>query len=179
MTKEHALFLDRDGTLNRDTGYLGNPDGLVLLPRVRETLREIRNFAKIFLFTNQSGVARGMFTLDDVHAVNRKLSLMLGDENFFDGICVALEHPDSPILGYRKPSPKYILETVEKFGLDKSKCLMAGDSRRDLEAAIGAGISAVRYTGDRDDESARLYAEENAIPSVSDFGEIAGLLESL
>ena len=78
-TNLQAIFLDRDGTLIENKHYLGSPDGVVLLPGVREALARARdNGIKLFLFTNQSGVGRGYFTMADVEAVNRRMIEMLG-----------------------------------------------------------------------------------------------------
>jgi len=101
-----AIFLDRDGTLIENRHYLAKPEGVAVLPGVREGLRVARERgAKLFLFTNQSGVGRGFFTLADVEAVNRRMleAIGLGDD-LFAGICIAPERPDEPQV-YRKPSP--------------------------------------------------------------------------
>ena len=97
-TREHsALFFDRDGTLNHDPGYLSDPDGVVLLPGVAQAMAALRVSFRLYLFTNQSGVARGYFGMDAVDAVNRRLCELLGDPDIFDGICIAPEHPDDTV----------------------------------------------------------------------------------
>jgi histidinol phosphatase-like enzyme len=95
-----AVFLDRDGTLIENRHYLSSPEGVALLPGVREGLQVARERgAKLFLFTNQSGVGRGMFTLADVEAVNRRMIEMLGlGDDLFAGICIAPERPDEPVV---------------------------------------------------------------------------------
>ncbi len=174
-----AIFFDRDGTLNHDSGYLCNPDDVVLLTGVRETLRNFKDAGyMLFLFTNQSGVARGYFGMDAVEAVNGRLFELLGG-NIFDGICIATEDPDNDGPdSYRKPSPRYILEMIEKFDLDRSKSFIVGDRKRDLEAGIRAGINAIRVFEDIDDEKSAAYCREHSLPSVSIFSEIAGLIAS-
>jgi len=144
---KRALFLDRDGTLIVHIPYLHTADGVELLPGVRDALALARSggFA-LYLFTNQSGVGRGMFTLADVHAVNRRMIELLGlGDDIFAGICIAPEAPHAPAL-YRKPSPRYILETCNAERLDPRACWMIGDSPSDWEAGLAAGInsSAVR-----------------------------------
>ena len=172
-----AVFFDRDGTLIRDTGYLHDPALVELLPGVKDTLHELRAHGfLLFLFTNQSGVARGYFTMDDVRAVNLRLSRLLGDrDEFFDGTCVAPEHPDEQPV-YRKPCPRYILETMEKFGLAPETCYMVGDRTSDLEAGLNAGIGAFRYFGDLDDAKAARFAEEKGLRSFSDFSDLTKIL---
>lgn len=168
-----AIFLDRDGTLMHDSGYVSDPDLVRLLPGVRETLRALREAGfLLFLFTNQSGVGRGYFGMDAVEAVNARLSRLLGDtDTFFDGMCIATERPDEPSR-YRKPSPNYILETMAALSLRPEDCIMVGDGRRDLEAGIGAGIKAIRYFGDIDDVAAAAFAKDHAIESIGDFGSL-------
>lgn len=172
-----AVFFDRDGTLIRDTGYLHDPALVELLPGVKETLHELRARGfLLFLFTNQSGVARGYFAMDDVRAVNLRLSHLLGDcDEFFDGVCVAPEHPDEPPV-YRKPCPRYILETLEQSGLSPADCFMIGDRTSDLEAGLNAGITPLRYFGDLDDAKAARFAEEKGIRSFSDFRDLTKLV---
>lgn len=173
-----AIFFDRDGTLNHDSGYLSSPEQVVLLPGVKETLAKLRESYRLFLFTNQSGVGRGFFGMDAVNAVNNRLAELLGDKDIFDDICVAPEHPDSPIQNYRKPSPKYILETIENFKLEPSKCFMVGDRKRDLEAGVNAGINAIRISADIDDAAAAAYCQEHSIPTATEFGLLTEIIEN-
>lgn len=168
-----AIFLDRDGTLMHDSGYVSDPDLVRLLPGVRETLLALREAGfLLFLFTNQSGVGRGYFGMDAVNAVNARLSQLIGDtDTFFDGMCIATERPSEPSR-YRKPSPNYILETMAALSLRPVDCVMVGDGRRDLEAGFGAGIRAIRYFGDIDDEAAAAFAKDHAMESISYFGSL-------
>ena len=168
-----AVFFDRDGTLIHDTGYLSDPDLVELLPGVRETLLALREAGYLlFLFTNQSGVARGYFGMDAVEAVNARIARLLGGGDvFFDGVCVAPEHPDDPPV-YRKPCPRFINETLRAFSLPRENCLMVGDRTSDLQAGVNAGIRAVRYCGDIDDQTAAAFARERSIEPVRDFREL-------
>jgi HAD superfamily hydrolase (TIGR01662 family) len=99
MTK--ALFLDRDGTLIFDKVYLADPAGVELIPGAADALRHARSLGyKLFLFTNQSGIGRGLHTIEDTHRVNARMEEMLGlPRPTFEGICIAPEHPErSPRL---------------------------------------------------------------------------------
>ena len=175
-TPRGAIFFDRDGTLIHDTGYLSNPDLVELLPGVRETLLALREAGfLLFLFTNQSGVARGYFGMEAVEAVNVRLARLLGgNDTFFDGVCIAPEHPDDPPV-YRKPCPRFINETRESLSLPRDLCLMVGDRTSDLQAGVNAGIRAVRYCGDIDDPAAAAFARDNAIETIRDFRELLRL----
>lgn len=157
MLGRGGLFFDRDGTLIHEEGYLHDPAKVALLPGVREALHALRKTYRLFLFTNQSGVGRGYYGMEDVLACNGRLEELLGGAGFFDGICVAPEHPDDPPV-YRKPNPRYILETIDRFGLDSSACAMFGDRTSDLKAGINAKIRAVLVTQDRVDADAASFA---------------------
>jgi D-glycero-D-manno-heptose 1,7-bisphosphate phosphatase len=143
-----ALFLDRDGTLIIDKDYLSDPDGVVLLPGVVDGLRHARTLGyRLFLFTNQSGIGRGYYTLADAQRVNARMEQMIGlGSPLFADICIAPEAPDQPSL-YRKPSPRFIHEMVAKYSLDPLRCTMVGDRESDIEAGLAAGIHSVAVTG--------------------------------
>jgi D-glycero-D-manno-heptose 1,7-bisphosphate phosphatase len=144
-----AIFFDRDGTLIEDAHYLRDPGGVVLLPGVREALARARSAGvSLFLFTNQSGVARGLLTLDDVEAVNRRMIELLGcGDDLFAGMCIAPEHPDETPR-FRKPSPRFIQETLACHRIDPAAAWMVGDSPVDWEAGLNAGISVAAIAAD-------------------------------
>ena len=133
--------MDRDGTLIEHVPYLHDPAGVVLLPGVREALLRAKEASiQLFLFTNQSGVGRGLFSLTDVEAVNGRMLDLLGlGSNLFTAICIAPERPDEP-SAYRKPSPRFIKETLALHGIDRDAAWMLGDSAVDWEAGRNAGI---------------------------------------
>jgi D-glycero-D-manno-heptose 1,7-bisphosphate phosphatase len=143
-----ALFLDRDGTLIIDKDYLSDPAGVVLLPGVVDGLRRARELGyRLFLFTNQSGIGRGYYTLADAQRVNARMEQMIAlPSPLFDEICIAPEAPDQPSL-YRKPSPRFIEEMIAKHSLDPQQCTMVGDRESDIEAGLAAGIRSVAVTG--------------------------------
>lgn len=171
-----AVFFDRDGTLIRDPGYLHDPGKVELLPSVAETFGALRDGgALLFLHTNQSGPARGMFPISDVIACNRRMFELLGGGEPFAAVCVADEPPGTP-GGYRKPSPRFIQETIARFGLDPRRCLVVGDKRRDLESAVAANVPAIRIAADHDDPDAAAFAIDNGFPTITDFAELLPLL---
>ena len=136
-----ALFLDRDGTLIVDKHYLADPAGVELLPGVADGLRHARALGyALFLFSNQSGVGRGYYTLDDALRVNARMEQLIGlPAPLFQGVCMATETPDQPMV-YRKPSPRFILEMIAAHQLVPSSCFMVGDRETDIEAGQSAGI---------------------------------------
>lgn len=136
-----ALFLDRDGTLIVDKHYLSDPAGVELLPGVPEALRRARTLGyELFLFTNQSGIGRGMYTLEDSVRCNRRMEELIAlPAPVFAETCIAPEAPDQP-QQYRKPSPRFILETLARYRFDPADCWMVGDNLADVEAGRNAGI---------------------------------------
>ena len=147
LSKNKALFLDRDGTLIVDKGYLCNPDDVELLPYVCESLRFFQKEQWIFfLFSNQSGVGRGYYSLEQAQLCNQKLLQLLGlGEQFFQKICLATETPEQVPI-YRKPSPRFILECIEEFNLDRHQCWMIGDKLSDVQAGLRARIQVALLT---------------------------------
>lgn len=172
--KNKALFLDRDGTLNHDTHYLRDPDEVVLIDGAREALLRARELGYVFyLVTNQSGVNRGMLTMEDVHACNERLLKLLGmGDDLFAGVCIAPERPDEP-SEYRKPSPRFIHEMIQRDGLDPDNCYMLGDRESDWLCGVNAGVQAVALrTGKDITEKAAGVLAEHHIPlydSILDF----------
>ena len=139
-----ALFLDRDGTIILDKHYLSDPGGVELIPGAAGALRHARSLGfQLFLFTNQSGIARGLYTLDDVLRCNTRMEELLGlPAPVFTDICIAVEGPDEP-QRYRKPSPRFILESISRHALDREQCWMVGDREGDIDAGLNANIRSV------------------------------------
>lgn len=139
-----ALIFDRDGTLVEHVPYLSDPADVHLLPGVREALLVARAAgARLFLHTNQSGVARGYYDLAAVEACNERLIelLDLGPQPF-ERICIAPDLPDGTSL-YRKPSPRFAEEIMRDFGLPPAAVCYLGDRATDLATAHAAGTRGV------------------------------------
>ena len=136
-----AVFLDRDGTLIQDCDYLSRPEDVVIFPGVGPALHQLQKAGfLLFIVTNQSGVGRGYFTLDDVERVNRHLLNELAHENVrFEKIYMAPEAPDTPSRG-RKPSPQFLLDARDEFGVNLSESFIIGDKLIDLECGWNAGV---------------------------------------
>lgn len=136
-----AVFFDRDGTLNAERHYLSDPDQVELLPGVGKALRRLQDAGfRLFIVTNQSGIGRGYFTEAQLHAVNDRLLARLAPEGVrFDGIYFAPEAPDQPGRG-RKPSPEFLFDARDAFGLDLARSFMVGDKLIDLECGWNAGV---------------------------------------
>jgi len=151
-----AVILDRDGVLNVDHGYVGQVERLEWIPGARRAVRRL-NEAEVLAIvaTNQSGVARGLFSEADVERVHQAMQEDLAREGArIDAFYVcpfhdqaadpAYAHPDHPD---RKPNPGMLLRAIAAFDLDPAHTVMIGDQARDLEAARRAGILGVLFTG--------------------------------
>jgi D-glycero-D-manno-heptose 1,7-bisphosphate phosphatase len=172
-----ALFLDRDGTLIVDKVYLADPAGVEVIPGSGEALLRARRLGyRLYLFTNQSGIGRGFHTLEDTHRVNRRMEELLGlPPPLFDEVCIAQEAPGAAVV-YRKPSPRFILETIERNGLEPAQCWMVGDSSADAAAARAAGIrAALLRTGKVPPDSLPEVAEQK----IPVFDDLAAFVRTL
>jgi len=172
-----ALFLDRDGTLIVDKVYLADPAGVDLLPGAVDALRRARELGfRLFLFTNQSGIGRGYHTLADAERVNARLEELLGlPRPVFDGICIAPEAPDQPVV-YRKPSPKFVLEMIAQHRLDPAQCHMVGDSASDIQVALNAGIHPVVVRTGRTDPATIPEVARHGVPVFDSFAAFVATL---
>ena len=173
-----ALFLDRDGTIIEDTHYLHKPEEVSLIHGVTEALQlAIQKNYLLFLFTNQSGIGRGYYTLEDTISCNREMIRQLNIvDNLFAEICIATETPDQP-QNYRKPSPRFILEMVQKHDLNKNDCWMVGDRLSDLQAGINAKVKAAFVkTGKSLDGSTMDFLQIHNIPFYNTLLELSQAL---
>ncbi len=136
-----AVFLDRDGTIIEDKNYLNRPEQVALLPGAPAALKRLQDAGfKLFIVSNQSGVGRGYYTLADVERVNERLLSDLGQEGVrFDKVYFAPEAPEAPSRG-RKPSPQFLFDARDEFGVDLQQSYMIGDKLIDLECGWNAGV---------------------------------------
>ncbi len=172
-----ALFLDRDGTLIVDKVYLADPGGVELIAGAAEGLTRARALGyRLFLFTNQSGIGRGLHTLEDSHRVNARMEEMLGlPRPIFEEICIAPEAPGQPVV-YRKPSPRFILEAIGRHNLDRAQCWMVGDSAVDLGSATAAGIRPALVRTGKTNPDTLSAAVAQKVPIFDTFADFAKTL---
>src|SRR2546423_9043649 len=136
-----AVFLDRDGTLIEEKEYLCRPEEVTVLAGTGKALRRLQDAGfKLFIVSNQSGVGRGYFTLDEVALTNERLLEVLGQDGVdIEKVYIAPEAPDVPSRG-RKPSPQFLFDARDEFGLDLASSYMIGDKLSDLECGWNAGV---------------------------------------
>ena len=141
LNMNRAIFLDRDGTLNVEKEYLHRPEDVVIFPSALEALRRLHDADyKLIVVTNQSGVGRGYYTMADVDRVNSRIARELEAAGApVDKFYIAPEAPDQPSRG-RKPSPQFLFDARDEFGLDLAFCYMIGDKLIDLECGWNAGV---------------------------------------
>ena len=129
-----------------------------------------------FLFTNQSGIGRGLHTREDTLRVNARMEELVGLPGpLFAATCIAPERPDQPAV-YRKPSPRFILETITAQALDPARCWMVGDSAADLGAGLAAHVRVAAVRTGKIDPLALPEVRERGIPVFADFGAFAATL---
>jgi D-glycero-D-manno-heptose 1,7-bisphosphate phosphatase len=146
-----AVFMDRDGTLVEEVGYLNHLSRLKVLPRSAEAVRRLNESGwPALLVTNQSGVARRIFDMNLLEQVHAALTSALAEGGAkLDGIYFCPHHPDAADPAYRavcecrKPKPGMFLRAAKEHGVDLSRSYLVGDSATDMEAARNAGVTGV------------------------------------
>jgi len=139
-----AVFLDRDGTINEEVGYVNHIGRFWLLPRVGEAIRLLNQHEfKTVVVTNQSGAARGYFVETLIHEVHQKMKTLLSKEGaHLDGVFYCPHHPDQK-CHCRKPETGLIEEASEELDIDCSRSYMVGDRRGDIEFANKVGAKGI------------------------------------
>ena len=172
--KQKAIFLDRDGTINKYVGYLRTPEQFELLEGVGEAIRKINLFGYLaIVVTNQPVIARGEVTADGLQQIHNKMETMLGKEGaYLDGVYYCPHHPDKGFAGEveelkiicecRKPKAGLLLQAAKDFNIDLSQSWMIGDSENDVLAGKNAGCKTA-LIGETD------YGQNLQVTSLLDF----------
>ncbi|ART80223.1 D-glycero-beta-D-manno-heptose 1,7-bisphosphate 7-phosphatase [Oceanisphaera avium] len=143
-----VIFLDRDGVINQDTGYVSTRDNFVFIEGVIDAMKQLKEKGyQLVIVTNQSGIARGLFSEDDFIRLTEWMDWSLADRDIdLDGIYFCPHHPtegtgpNTQICNCRKPAPGLFLEAIADLNVDVSASYMVGDKLSDLQAAQAAGI---------------------------------------
>lgn len=172
--KQKAIFLDRDGTINKYVGFLRNIDDFELLPGVAEAIKKLNASGYLAIVaTNQPVLARGEVTFEQLDEIHNKMETLLGQEGaYLDAIYFCPHHPDKGFEGEvpelkidcdcRKPKPGMLLKAAEDFNIDLTSSWMVGDSKHDIGAGKNAGCHAA-LIGNED------YGQEMTVDSLLDF----------
>ena len=147
-TMNKAFLLDRDGTINVDTGYVGEPEKVELLPGAARSIRKMNEAGYlVIVISNQSGVARGYFTMEDVHRVNQRINELLAAEGaHIDAFYVCPHLKGAAVKKFdldclcRKPKTGLFRQAMEEYDLDPELCYACGDKARDVERLPELGI---------------------------------------
>ena len=153
--KAKAVFFDRDGVLNVDVAYLYKIEDLRWIDGAREAVAYLTQLGyKIFIVTNQSGIARGYYTVEqmnELHAYMQQEIAVAGGK--IEKIYYCPHHPEGSVPEYtgvcdcRKPKPGMLLQALAEYDIDKEQSFLVGDSKRDVEAAEAVGVEGYLYTG--------------------------------
>lgn len=171
--KQRAVFLDRDGTINKYVGFLRNISDFELLPNVDKAIKLINSSSYLaIVVTNQPVIARGEVTTDELDLIHKKMETLLGQSGaYINGLYYCPHHPDKGYEGEvaelkfeckcRKPKPGMLYQAAEDFNIDLSESWVIGDSKTDIQAGINAGCKTI-LIGD----STENFGQDHAVNSL-------------
>ena len=138
-----AVFLDRDGTLIEDNGSLRSPTQVVFYVATVPALRRLQEYFRLFIVTNQSGIAKGELTLEEANQVNAHVVERLREYGVRIGAVYCCPHQRSDHCACIKPKPFFLVQAAREYGLDLSRSFVIGDHPHDVEFARNAGATGV------------------------------------
>jgi len=143
MAKHPAIFLDRDGTILEDTGYIKNPQDMIFYPESFKALSILQEYYLLFIISNQSGISKGLITEGEVKEVNNYLIEVLKarDIAIYDIFCCPHKSEDNCIC--KKPNPYFINKAAELYNLNLAGSFIFGDHPSDVECGLNAGIKPI------------------------------------
>lgn len=168
--KQKAIFLDRDGTINKYVGFLRNIEQFELLSGVSEAIRKINQSGYLaVVVTNQPVIARGEVTYTELQEIHNKMETILGkDGAYLDGIYFCPHHPDKGFKGEvkelkincncRKPNPGLLLQAASDFNINLEQSWMIGDGKNDIQAGKNAGCKTVLIGDDEFGQDITVYS---------------------
>lgn len=168
--KQKAIFLDRDGTINKYVGFLRNIEQFELLSGVSEAIRKINQSGYLaVVVTNQPVIARGEVTYTELQEIHNKMETILGkDGAYLDGIYFCPHHPDKGFKGEvkelkincncRKPNPGLLLQVASDFNINLEQSWMIGDGKNDIQAGKNAGCKTVLIGDDEFGQDITVYS---------------------
>jgi D-glycero-D-manno-heptose 1,7-bisphosphate phosphatase len=157
--KQRAVFLDRDGTINIDAGFITRPEDFTLIDGAAQAIKHLNDAGYlVIVVTNQPVIARGACTVETLELIHQKMETLLGKEGAcLDAVFYCPHHPDRGFAGEipalkiecdcRKPKPGMIFAAAKKYNIDTAQSWMIGDSERDIRAGKAASCKTVFLTG--------------------------------
>lgn len=176
--KQKAIFLDRDGTINKYAGFVRTPEEFELLPGVAHAIKSINESGYLcIVVTNQPVIARGEVSFAQLDEIHNKMETLLGREGaYLDAIYFCPHHPDGGFEGEvpelkiacecRKPKPGMLLKAAGDYNIDLGKSFMIGDSRSDMEAGKAAGCKTILLSDVTDTDADADYIFEGLRQAV-------------
>lgn len=174
--KQKAIFLDRDGTLNKYVGFLRKEEEFELIDGVAEAVKKINQSGYLaIVITNQPVIARGEVTFEGLQTIHNKMETLLGKEGaYLDGIYFCPHHPHKGYEGEvselkidcdcRKPKPGMLLKAAEDFNIDLSQSYMVGDGENDIKAGMAAGCKTVLLNTEGEE-----FGQDICVGSLKEF----------
>lgn len=133
-----AIFLDRDGTINNDSGYVHKPEDLLILPGVIEGLQLLKMY-KLFIITNQSGIGRGYYTTEEFLIFNNLLVKKLNENDIVIENTYYCPHVPDADCTCRKPNTKHLKDAEKSYNIDLARSYVIGDQASDMEMGRRGG----------------------------------------
>ncbi|TFG09111.1 MAG: HAD-IIIA family hydrolase [Promethearchaeota archaeon] len=161
-----AIFLDRDGTLNEDKGYVHKVEDFALLPGVIEGLKLLKNEFIFIIITNQSGIGRGYYTVDDLHAFNKLLIEALDKEAIEIKKLFFCPHIPEDKCECRKPNTHFIDLSTNEYNIDLKNSWVIGDHPSDASLGINAGCNTAYLLTGHGPEHYEELEEKNINPTI-------------
>ena len=181
--KQKAIFLDRDGTINKYVGFLRSIDQFELIPGVAEAIKRINASGYLcIVVTNQPVISRGEVTVDELDNIHKKMETELGFAGaYVDGLYYCPHHPHKGYEGEvtelkiecdcRKPKPGMLLKAAGDYNIDLSQSYMIGDGENDIKAGLAAGCKAILVNGEGTNAKNEDFGQVDTLVSVLEFTE--------
>lgn len=183
MTRHpEAVFLDRDGTVMEDAHYIKSPDQVRLIPGAAAAVRTLNEAGiPVIIVTNQSGIGRGLITVDDYHAVRARFESLLAREGArIDGSYFCPDRPDERgAAGCRKPATKMFEDAIRDFGLHAHNVVYIGDRWRDVAASKILGGRPVMVSSSMTTDDDRRKAQGEGVPMATSLQAAVDMLFGL
>lgn len=178
---QKAVFLDRDGTINKYKGFMRDIDEFELIPGVAKAIKKINSSGYLcIVVTNQPVIARGEVTYEQLDEIHNKMETLLGLEGaYIDGLYYCPHHPHKGYEGEipelkiecdcRKPKPGMLLNAAKDFNIDLSRSYMVGDGENDIKAGNTAGCKTILINGQWSDAKPEDFGQADTLDSVEVF----------
>ena len=166
MSKKRAIILDRDGVLIEDKDYSYKIEDLEILPGVIKGLKQLQSNFIFFIVTNQAGIGKGYYTLEDFHKYNNHLISILNDNHIIIEKTFFCPHIKEDNCDCRKPNPKFIKEIANQWNIDLESSWMIGDHPSDIQFGINGGCKTVYMITGHGEKHLQDLEDKGIIPTL-------------